>query len=149
MHNTRGGGFNLKVFDTRRYFCRTWRHVALGEGIGNAKSLREKRACCVSGTRRVPCGCSGGTWGENGRELGPRENRSQSGQGSAGPCKDRECFSERWRPLTRAVTCSDLHFKSSPCGVVDWKRLQRKQGGRLWGSCSKLYSDDGSNPAGR
>lgn len=43
----------------------------------------------------------------------------QSGQGSAGPCKDRECFSERWRPLTRAVTCSDLHFKSSPCGVVD------------------------------
>lgn len=61
--------------------------MALGEGIANAKSPREKRACCVSGTAEYHVAAV------EGRGVKMVENRvgertgGQSGRSSAGPCK--------------------------------------------------------------
>lgn len=77
---------------------------------------------------RVPRGWGGGGHGELMVEDEVREiTGGQAGWGSAGPCKDQECYLDRWQPLTRRVTLSDLYLysKSLYHGVKE-KRLPRK-----------------------
>lgn len=50
----------------------------------------------------------------------------QAGQGFADPRKDQEL--ERWQPLTRRVTLSDLHCKSLLHGVRDRKEATMEAG---------------------
>lgn len=71
----------------------------------------------------VQCGCGAGT-GETEAENRVREVAGHPGRGFAGPWKDKECYLERWLPLPRGVTCSDVQFQSSLYGVTDCRRLQ-------------------------